>query len=111
MSQAGGGGGATAFSAFTGMSAAKAGATESARAATAASVNFFIVQPLPVVCGSGMEADVTDGLDDNENATASINRPEPPAPLIIMVKIQHAGGRGDKPFRVAFAAFLGDSGR
>jgi len=28
-----------------------------------------------------------------------------------MVKIQHAGGRGDKPFRVAFAAFLGDSGR
>jgi len=25
-----------------------------------------------------MEADVTDGLDDTENATATINRPDPP---------------------------------
>jgi hypothetical protein len=46
MSHAGGGG-AIARAAFTGMSAANAGAAVTARAAIAANVNFFIVSPFP----------------------------------------------------------------
>src|ERR1043166_2148664 len=100
MSQAGGGGGATAFSAFAGMSAAKAGAADNATAATAASVNFFIVQPLPVVCGSGRRlTSRTVSRITRTRQQASTTRP--PAPPIIMAKIQHAYGACDKLKRSA----------
>jgi hypothetical protein len=56
------------------MSAANAGAAVTASAAIAASVNFFIGQPLPIVSGLGGRLTLTDGLDFNEDTTATSNQ-------------------------------------
>jgi hypothetical protein len=67
------------------------------------------MQPLPVVCGSGWRlTSRTVSRTTRTRQQASTTRP--PAPPIIMAKIQHAHGACDKSKRSATAAFLGDSG-